>query len=744
MRLHFEKISRYDRTQEPCTAALPFAEGEVGDPPGVSILDRGRPLPLQSRVTSRWPDGSVRWLLVHFMVDLPGNAPKDLDVSLEGTPSPEPDQAVSVEDKDGSYILKTGEFEVGLTGAAGLFESIRAGGFSLDGGAVTGPMVVDADGKEYICEVPDGGWQVVESGPVRAVVETSGSHRSDDGEPWMDYEARIYAFAGKPWLRLDYRVINREDAPEALLAGMGLSFRPEGTGSNEEVRCAIGRSNYGTAIEQNAKGAALEYLIDADHLIYEANEQVAETNYGTYFADWNGPEGGFCATIHQAFQNFPKALRVDGGGIDAALLPKSFGGLNLIQGMAKTHRLFIHLHGPEESLEDINVRSLQFQMPDHPSLDPEAYRAAGVFSESIWVERKDPGVERFLIHIADRRTRAYGILHWGDGPDAGYTEQGRGKGELVWTNNEYDLPHAAMLMYARTAERRMRDYMLISAEHWMDVDICHHSDDPLRYQGQTIHSARHAVGGVTPSHEWVEGLLDYYHQTGEGFALSAAMGIAENVLRQMETPMFRTAAGSQARETGWALRSLVAMYRETNDPKWLEPAEFIVNQFDEWRRQYGAWLAPYTSHSLVRVPFMISIAAASLMRYYQVRPEERVKDMIVSAAKDLIEHCLMPDGSFYYKELPSLKRRGAGTYVLEAMAYAWELTGDSRFLDAGMVTFRRALGSGQNGGYSGPKFTAGDAVVVPGGPGPKRFASAFTPVMAFYAAAARAGIMPGE
>jgi len=403
--------------------------------------------------------------------------------------------------------------------------------------------------------------------------------------------------------------------------------------------------------------------------------------------------------------------------------------------------MLLHLHGRDATPNELNVRSLQFQMPDRPTLAGEVYHRANVF-ESVWVERPAPRVERLLIDLADSRTRGYGMLHWGDGPDQGYSDQGRGHGEPVWTNNEYDLPHAALLMYARTGERRMLDYLLVAAEHWMEVDVCHHSEDPLRHQGQIIHSARHATAGVTVSHEWVEGLFDYYHLTGEPFAYDTAIGIGENILRHLEKPSLRQPAGSSARETGWALRSLVALYVESHDEKWLTPAQFIVAQFEAWQAEHGAWLAPYTDHTLVRVPFMIAVAANSLMRYYRVRPEPRVGDMIVGAMRDVVDHCLMPDGRFYYKELPSLQRRGAGMLVLEALAYAYEISGDREFLDAGMPTFELVLaGDATRREYSGPKYAVGDAVIWPRGPGPKTFAATFPSMMAFYRAATEAGLL---
>lgn len=105
--------------------------------------------------------------------------------------------------------------------------------------------------------------------------------------------------------------------------------------------------------------------------------------------------------------------------------------------------------------------------------------------------------------------RCYGMLNWGDTWDSGYTMQGRGNGRVVWSNNEYDFPHSCALQYARTGVRRYLDYLLVTAKHWMDVDICHYSKNPLRIGGQWEHTAGHCANGVMVcSHEWVEGLLD--------------------------------------------------------------------------------------------------------------------------------------------------------------------------------------------------------------------------------------------
>jgi hypothetical protein len=423
--------------------------------------------------------------------------------------------------------------------------------------------------------------------------------------------------------------------------------------------------------------------------------------------------------------------------MDISILPDD-NSLTFYQGMAKTHRVFLHFHDFNETVENLNVQSLQFQMPDRPILSASVYKDAGVF-EDVFPTEKISKVETSLISMADQRLKAYGILHWGDAPDPGYTEQGREGGKLVWTNNEYDYPHAMMLMYARTGERRMLDYHLVSARHQLDVDICHFSDDPLRYQGQISHSAHHTNGEITPSHEWVEGLLDYYHQTGDIAALEGAIGIGENILRILKTPKFQTTGGLSARETGWALRTIVALYKETHDKKWLKPADSIVDDFEDWKNEYGGWLAPYTDHTIIRVPFMISIAVNSLMRYYRIKPQERIKSMILSAVYDMVENCIMENRLFYYKELPSLRRLGNNPLVLEALCYAYELSGDVELLKTGLPTFDNAIKFTLS--FNHTKKAIEDAVIVYGGASPKRFAQYFLPITYYYKTAHEAGII---
>jgi len=737
--LHFEKLSMYPRLEEPSTIAVPFAKGVLTDRAKVSVLDGNVAVPTQTRVTATWPDGSIKWLLLHFLADLPANRGKRFEISTDRVAAA-PTEPVTIDQGDGTLAIRTGTIEAELTapGGTGLFQSLKRKGADPTH-HVRGPSLRDAAGREYECVISAAGWRVIEAGPVRCVVEANGRHRGRaDESQWFDFVVRIYAYAGKPWLMIDYQIVNKEPESEQTIYAAELHvYSAPAIRTSDRLRLAISRAGDDRRMKSGSAGERLSCLLTAKLLEKEFIEDQAETFAGTCWADLSVQrQGGISVTLFQAQQNCPKSLDVTGEEIRVGIIPAGHP-IRMLQGMAKTNRLFLHVHGGDETLEEVNVRSLQFQLPDHPVLESAAFERAGII-EPIPADRTIAGVERGFYRMADGRSKTYGMLHWGDAPDKGYTSQGRGGGDWVWVNNEYDLPHAMMHWYARTGKRRFYDYLLRAAEHWKDVDIVHYSSDPLRFQGHVMHSANHATGEVKVCHEWVEGLLDYYHLTGEQSALEAAIGIGENVRRLLATSRYQGEGGISARESGWALRSLGALYNETHDGKWLQSADRIVDHFEAWKKKYGAWLAPAAGHVVYRSGFMICIAVNSLMRYYRIRPEERIKRMIVEAVEDYVEHCYVKEaGLFYYKELPSTQQLHSNPICLESLSYAYEFTGDRGFLEAGRVTFEEAIKAAP--GSEKAREIAGDALIF-WGDSPKKFAQYYYPIFYYYHTIVKAGI----
>ena len=800
--LHLEKLYRYPRIMEPMWIAVPVKKGQLSGASDVSVYDGTEKLPVQTKVTARYDDGSVRFLFTRFMGNLPGNSAKDFSLYLDEKDRREyvEDSAVQECASDAGQLVVTQNAD-GFTVDTGtlcfrvknfsenLFDTLMCGRQLYEREQFLGPYLCDGMGTKYNVTIDR--WRVVEEGNVCTILAATGCNDTGFGgceeSNHYRFEIRVTAYAGKPWLEISYRLFNTSESPlkikslvfsvmsgngmeqditladmndasyidstgcgdisEAIENENALVYRTRGTkellhieelAPAQGVRTCAGASNYKTDFVIGRDGTQVNKAAYDKALLMEGNEHMAEVLYGTFFADRTDADGGVCATIFQAQQNYPKAVKADKDGVYVMLVPEGINDVVMQPGMAREQRFMLHFHEADEHIAELDNRSLIYQMPDRPIIAPYVYKNSGAVPD-VFADKVNADIDMLLISKADARARSFGMLNWGDTIDWNYTKQGRGGGAAVWVNNEYDFPHACALMYMRMGIRRYLDFCMVHASHWMDVDVCHYSADTLKIGGLTEHTKGHVINGVmVPSHEWVEGFLDYYHLTGDERGLETAIGIGENIMKLLDTPAYAVAGESNARETGWALRALTALYIETGNEKYKAKCDRIVGYFEKWYDDYGCFAAPYTDNTLIHVGFMISVAVGSLMRYYRINKTDELKELIMLAVDDILDNCMLDCGLFYYKELPSLARLGNNTLLLEAMAAGYELTGDKRYLEAGLATMRRALMEPHKY-VGGDKQIIGDALVM-AGDSTKNFAQSFYPIAYYYKCLVEAGM----
>jgi hypothetical protein len=703
------------------------------------VLDGPEPLPTQRRVLARWPDGSVKWLLVHMQPDLPGNASHTLrfEIAGAGQPSPVPSARVELSEDEDGITVDTGplSFHVPRAGFLPLAD-VKLGGQALWSENPFSGFALQVDGRTLQSGVGPVDLELEEAGPLRAVILVRGKHYTSDGSAYLDLHGRITAYAGKPYVEVEHTFLHCEEAPLLELAEVAFPVRLHAPSAPS---LALGEGYYRTRIQESQEPIGL--ALTAETLLYQSNEHYVECFYGDFWADWRADGAGLAVSVHKAHQNFPKALRVSQDGIEVGVYPPDAPPVDLYQGVGKTHRLLLHFHDGSVPLEQVSARSLQFQLPDRPSLAPNWFRTNNPWRMDFFPDHVPGRLMTHLISLHDSRPEAMGMLHFGDAPDAGYTDQGRGRGSTVWVNNEYDRAHACTLFYGLTSERRALEAALVAARHWLDVDLCHYSPNPLYHGGLRIHTAHHVTGGVTPSHEWVEGLLDYYYLTGRREGLEGAEMVAANILRHLERPRMQQPGAAQAREGGWAMRALVAMLQATGAPVYREALARLTEVFLAWPEQFGGMLAPYTSHSMVRVPFMISIALNSLARYLSVESDDRINRLIVSTVDDLLAHTLGADGVFYYKELPSLRRHAPTVHAVEALTHAYTASGDVKYLHAALRQFDALVARPVGATRHGAKRVDEDGAVIRGSGGGRTFAASYTSLISFIASAEREGLL---
>ena len=793
--IKFDKLYKDARIAEPVSICIPARKGKLRDLSNYGIYKDGKRVRQQSKVTARYDDGSIKYIFTRFMADLPANKGTSFEYSFKADKDIDNDQSdnyysqkndknglgietISVKDNKGSILVDNGILSFAVSDKSEhIFDWLEYGAKRYDANDFYGPILTDKLGKVYDFKIDK--WKVIETGDVCCILSGVGN----------GFEIRITSYYGKEYLDISHLIINNTDdemqikslifslsvkgdanlklsnssnnataadstgcgdlltdnskneGPLFITRGLNELSSIEDKAKKHFPRTVTATSNYKTSFNIGIDGYEVKNIIDANYLLSIANEHFAEVFFGTFFVDYTCEEGGVCASVFQAYQNFPKAVKADKNGLVIYLVPEDCGDVTLLTGMAKEHRFLLHFHDSEYPISELDNRSLIYQMPDRPYISAKEFKKAGVMPD-IFPKNLDSDFELSLIAKGDNHSRCYGVVSWGDSIDVGYTKQGRGAGRSVWSNNEYDNVHALALMYARTGIRRFYDYMYVSGSHEWQIDVCHYHPEKKWIGGQWEHTANHARNGIMVcSHQWVEGLLDLYHFTGDERAFDAALGIGESILRLLDEPMLATPGEANARETGWALRALVALYNETNDEKWLKKCEWIIDSFKVWEESYGSWVAPYTDNTAIRVGFMISVAVGSIMRYYRVFPREELKEMMIREVDELIENCFLDNGLFTYKELPSIERPGNNTLLLESMAIAYELTGDDKYLKYGLETFRRSVrAAGLSGAVSDKKIDE-ESVVCTGGSS-KTFAQSFIPLTTYQTSLEKAKINP--
>ena len=221
--IFFDKLYRYPRINECVSIAVPFAKGELYNTDNISIVQNKRKCIIQPKVTAEYDDGSIKYLFVDFMADLPAN--KSAKAVLTTTKQElanliadgqsecaKQDGTVSVTPVNNGFLIKCGslEYEV-ANNSSSIFRQLNDYRKVYTDKNFEGPYLKDKDGNAYKLKI--GEWKVVEAGPVTASVEAECSNIAVGNIENKNIKAviKVTGYAGKPWVNITYRIINTSD-----------------------------------------------------------------------------------------------------------------------------------------------------------------------------------------------------------------------------------------------------------------------------------------------------------------------------------------------------------------------------------------------------------------------------------------------------------------------------------------------------------------------------------------------------
>ena len=200
--------SGVDRLSEGVRVGLPFAPGVLAEPYAVALLSSGgESLDAQYHPLALWRDGSIRWLLASFQIDLAAGC----ETTVEVRPAP-PDARMaptpSLATNEGPRIqVDTGSIRavVGGESADSFVVEDREGNQLLS--AAPHLRITTGDGVLHRADAPDT-LELEENGPVCASAFVAGPMRAGAGDSPFRYETRLFFWRGQASVSAEHTFVN--------------------------------------------------------------------------------------------------------------------------------------------------------------------------------------------------------------------------------------------------------------------------------------------------------------------------------------------------------------------------------------------------------------------------------------------------------------------------------------------------------------------------------------------------------
>ncbi len=704
----------------PATAGVPFPKGALGSDRHIRLLDgSGQETPLQTETMARWEDGTVKWALLDFQAAAKSSGGYTLEYGSAVARSAVPTPLRATEGPDGITVA-TGPLKFTVSKRRlGLFDSMLVDS-NHDGVFDPSEQIVSAakpcwmeltgeDGVSYTTLGAPDEVRLEENGPRRIVVRATGEHRAPDGRALFAYTIRIHAYAGQPFLRIQYTFgYNRGESEFVSIRSLALKLNLAGAGKHWNLGAGA-QGDFGAS-----HSIELRQLGDDRYTVSTG----ARGAHAEGFAEWRDAGRRVTLAVRDFWQNYPKGLKVSPQGIELGLCPPlghdeyaAFKGTTdeyklyyylldgrykFRQGAAKTHDIWL-----EFAVPDAAPAAVRSQRSVLRALAPPAwYSTTKVFGElaapsntGLLAQYDTAFRAGFAQYMRDRVSEhAYGMLNFGDW---------YGERVINWGNGEYDTQKALLVQFARTGDVR---YFLPGEEmewHNRDVDTIQYHRDRTRVGGVYHHAIGHTGGyysvtpipgqGIAPGiltvdHVYTEGHLAYYFLSGDRYSMETARKIAD----RYGTLDTRNYDFFDSRVAGWHLLLTTAVYNATLDPFYLNAAKIIIERVLERQTPNGGWDRwPICAHAdgpphAGELSYMVGVLLTGMTRYHEVTGDARVAASVTRGVRYLMSDAWVPElRGFRYSTCPlALPTRGQDPLnflVLAGVVLAHRETGEPKF-----------------------------------------------------------------
>lgn len=710
---------------------FPLPKGEFFSVSDIAIADaNGKTIPSQIQATALWPDGSFRWLAIQLRDDFKPSEVKTYQVLLGKNIEQKRMSEAGIEIVEEPHSLKvsTGVLRavIDLQHFAGLDQvEVRHGGeWQPVARAGDGLVIVDEEGAAY--STANGSPSSVtfeEKTAERVTIRLAGDYVSKEGKPYMSYVWRLTFHADSS--RVDMVITHINTRLETEFSDFrSLDYDLRLSSPIEQVQVLTFDAESKPQIIEG-HSASLRQMTDRDaNLSLDGKAETGGRRLPGVVRLKTQDGGSLSLAVTDFWQRWPKGIQADGESLKLELLPPQpspdfgkdlpyylmyplvDGYYRLKWGMAFTERVSLDFGGVSE----VAALWAEAQQPLIAVVPVEWYAETGALIPlavpegaqfSLWDEYISNSLDAHL--ESKDQLRLYGFLNYGDW----FGERGRN-----WGNNEYDLPHALFSQFARTGDRRFYRAALTGARHQADSDIVHAYPDPYYVGANHQHSIGHTgqwsqnynnatwsytYDGHTAAgngHTWADGMVDAWVVGVDPVVMESALKLGDHMVYAF-APKF-TELGTHERSAGWSMRALMAMYRGTGDPVYLEAADRIgqVTLNAQDKEKTGVW--PHElprGHAGGRVGlhgnnvFLIGILVNGLASYHAETGDPKYEESIILASRWLKNGWDRESGGWPYSI--TVDGTGVGSnitglnpLIYKALLYGAILDGDDEGIDA--------------------------------------------------------------
>jgi formylglycine-generating enzyme required for sulfatase activity len=629
---------------------FPLPEGLCRQPMTVGLVNpKGHPALLYTKILSKWPDGSARWVLLDFVATAGEiytiNPSRQ---SFESLSSSHPSEVMNYSELI-KWYSREGVKVTDIPGPMGSIHADETIAFSKKM-----QLLVTVETETGMQE-----WRTRETSPWEQWVlpEGYGCHTqgilvdAQDKPTDFQFELLVETEEWDRWSSLRLTLTHalprkppyETPSPAVKVKDIRWFFRPAGPITAVRFGAESG------PVDLPVNGEIV--LSQLDELYYSIDIPGRKPIVGTRSPGWLAvnAEGKWTKLgVRHFWQNCPKQLFVskDGFGVQlwAGKEPFEWEG-----GLAKTHEVILEI-SPDQ--------------PDTMHLDPLRVvippawvcgtKAAGALmprtAESLetmpyWEARRQIDMQQFVNGMP------FGFRDFGDGYMGGPY-----KGKNAYMDLEYDVPWNFLMQFLRTGDVWYLDQAEVMVRHQADID----TENVAGFQWK--HSPQHTTTQAELGHVFIRGLLLHYLLTGESRSLETATRIGKWIAGQLS----RGEGLGNERQIGWSLYALSGLYEVTRDPEILAAATTACNRLIEGQSPTGKFKIRWDN----RIAFFNGIAMSGMLSVQQLSGDAKLAEAIDRVANRTLgfypEYACRTLNAFSW----ILGRKADGRY-LDAMERSW-------------------------------------------------------------------------